>query len=99
MSVVDDLRKLLQDLVTPDVRALTVKVEHVEAGLHNLAGKVEKLDQALADMRGEMRAQAETLISQVRAEVRSGVAQIAEKMRLDQRIAALEEERSRKELS
>ena len=34
MGAVDDLRKLLQDLVTPEMRALAVKVEAVDEKLN-----------------------------------------------------------------
>ena len=88
MSVVDDLRKLLQDLVTPELRAQAVRLENVEK-------RIDGLDKALAELRGEMRAQWDA----TRAEVRSGVSQIAEHLRIDQRLAVLEADRQqRKEL-
>lgn len=78
MSVVDDLRKLLQDLVTPDLRALAVRVEHIE--------------KSLAELRGEMRAQADA----TRDEVRAGVARIGEILRIEQRLSAVEDEQRKK---
>lgn len=86
MSVVDDLRKLLQDLVTPDLRALGVRVEHVEKRLENL-------EHSIAEMRTEMR-----------SEIRQGISQITDLLRLNQHLTSMEdrlsavEDRQRKEL-
>ena len=91
MSVVDDLRKLLQDLVTPELRAQAVKLDQIEKRMDGLD---KRLTESIAELRGEMRAQWDA----TRAEVRSGVAQIAEHLRIDKRLAALEEDRQRKEL-
>lgn len=89
MSVVDDLGKLLQDLVTPELRAQAVKLDHIEKRMDGLD---KRLTESIAELRGEMRAQWDA----TRAEVRSGVAQIAEHLRIDKRLAALEQDRERK---
>ena len=57
---------------------------------------VDKIGGALAELRGEMRAQADSIRSEFRNEMRAGVAQIAEHLRIEQRLAALEE-KQRKE--
>ena len=48
MSVIDDLRQLLQDLVTPELRALSVRVDalenKVDAGFTTLENKIGALD-------------------------------------------------------
>lgn len=55
MSVIDDLRQLLQDLVTPEFRALSVRVDalekKVDAGFIALE---RKADAGRADLKQEM---------------------------------------------
>ncbi len=50
MSVVDDVRKLLQDFVSPEVRALGVKIDAVESASklrdENLSAKIDAIDAA-----------------------------------------------------
>ena len=41
MSVIDDLRQLLQDLVTPEFRALSVRVDALEKKVDTLDRKVD----------------------------------------------------------
>lgn len=84
MSVVADIRKLLQDLVTPDLQALKteLKMHHEETNR-----RFDELSRAIAESRGEMR-----------AEVRGVGERIIERLQMEQRLAALEEERNRKQL-
>jgi hypothetical protein len=85
MSVVDDLRKLLQDMIAPELRALSVKIDHLDR-------RVDSIEKQIAELRGEMRAQTDSL----RAEMRTGVEYLATHLRLDQRLGRLEEENQRK---
>ena len=45
MGVVDDVHKLLQDLVTPEMREIAVKVEALDKGVETLRNDInEKFD-------------------------------------------------------
>jgi predicted nucleic acid-binding Zn-ribbon protein len=45
MSVVDDVRTALQDLVTPDLRELKARVEALERQLEGLSGRFEAFEE------------------------------------------------------
>jgi predicted RNase H-like nuclease (RuvC/YqgF family) len=85
MSVVDDVPKLLQDLVAPELRALAVRMD-------NLDRRIDSVEKQIAELRGELRAQTDSL----RAEMRTGVEYIVSQLRVDQRLGRLEEESQRK---
>jgi hypothetical protein len=90
MSVIDDLRQLLQDLVTPEFRALSVRVDalekKVDTGFIALEKKVDAgftkadvdLKQAMAD-------------TEARAERRHTALIIA--LQLEERVKRLEQDR------
>jgi len=56
MSVVDDVRKVIQDLVTPDMRAVSVRLDHVEQRLSKVEDAIKdfdrKMEKQLTEMRG-----------------------------------------------
>ena len=97
MSVIDDLRQLLQDLVTPEFRALSVRVDALEkkfdVRVDALEKKVDagfialekKTDAGRADLKQEM---ADT---EARAERRHTALLIA--LQLEERVKRLEQDR------
>lgn len=85
MSVVDDVRKLLQDLVAPELRALGVRMDNIER-------RIDSVEKQIAELRGELRAQVDSL----RAEIRGGVEHVIAQLNLDQRLGKLEEENQRR---
>lgn len=97
MSVIDDLRQLLQDLVTPEFSALSVRVDalekRVDTGFIALEKKVDtglialerKADTGLADLKQAM---ADT---EARAERRHTALIIA--LQLEERVKRLEQDR------
>ena len=54
MGAIDDIRKLLQDLVTPDLKALSVRVEalekRVDSGFADLKQTISDVRQTIADV-------------------------------------------------
>ena len=80
MGAIDDIRKLLQDLVTPDLKALSVRVEALE----------KKVDTGFADVK-EKFADVKQTISDVdaRAERRHTALLVA--LHLEERVKRLEE--------
>jgi hypothetical protein len=54
MGAIDDTRKLLQDLVTPDLKALSVRVEalekRVDSGFSDLRLTITDVKQTIADV-------------------------------------------------
>jgi hypothetical protein len=89
MSVIGDLRELLQDMVTPDLKALRVTVDNIE---NKVDGLEKRLSDSIAELRGEARAHRDA----TRNDIRAGVAEITEKIRIDNRLTALEEDRDKK---
>ena len=69
MSVVDDVRKLLEDLVAPELRALAVKMD-------NLERRIDSVEKQIAEMRGELRAEIKNgvqyIVSQLQLDQRLG---------------------------
>lgn len=88
MSVVDDLRKLIQDLVTPEVRAIAAELKmHREETNRRLDELTRRLDKSVDDLRGDIRTQ-----------VQSVVVQITGYLRIEQRLSAVEDRQQHKEL-
>lgn len=97
MSVIDDLRQLLQDLVTPEFRALSVRVDALEKKIDVRVDALEKkvdagfialekkTDAGRADLKQEM---ADT---EARAERRHTALLIA--LQLEERVKRLEQDR------
>ena len=93
MAVSDDLRQLLQDLVTPEFRALSVRVDALENKIDTLEQKVDtgfialerKADATRTDLKQEM---ADT---EARAERRHTALLIA--LQLEERVKRLEQDR------
>ena len=102
MSVVDDVRKLLQDMVTPDLRALSVKVEsldkNIDAVEKSLDKKIDAVERHLTDKIDATEKRLLESIGNVRGETKAGVEYIVSQLRLDQRLTALEEDKQRKQL-
>lgn len=69
MSVVDDVRKLLQDLVAAELRALAVRMD-------NLDRRIDSVEKQIAEMRGELRAEIKNgvqyIVSQLQLDQRLG---------------------------
>ena len=102
MGAIDDTRKLLQDLVTPDLKALSVCVEalekRVDSGFADLKQTISDVKQTIADVdvRAERRhtsgfADLKQMIgdTDVRAERRHTALLVA--LHLEERVKRLEE--------
>jgi hypothetical protein len=80
MSAVDDIRKLLQDLVTPDFKSLQLRVDLLEK---NLGEKIDlQRDLLMAEIKAS-RASTEVLI-----------AKLTHSLELERRVAKIENDRA-----
>ena len=95
MGVVDDVRKLLQDLVTPEMRALANEVknqgEKIDGLRQDTGEKIENLRKEI----GNLRAETGEKIDSFRAEMNRRFDYIESSFRLDERVSLLEAERKK----
>ncbi len=100
MGVVEDVRKVLQDLVTPEMRALAAELkamrEETSRRFDDLRVEMDRRFQDtrtdIAELRGEMRAQAEAS----RNETKAAVSYIVSQLHMDERLGRLEQENQRR---
>jgi hypothetical protein len=83
MSAVDDIRKLLQDLVTPDLKSLQVRVEaldaKMDAGFKTLDSKIDLTrDLLLVEMKV------------MQASMETNIAKLNNSLELERRVAKIE---------
>jgi hypothetical protein len=87
MSVVEDIRKLLQDIVTPDLKALEAKVAALDR-------KIDLRSDALNDKIDLTRELMLSEIKAVAAMLAATQASLTHSLELDRRLAKMENERS-----
>jgi len=93
MGVVDDVRKLQQDLVTPEMRALAVKVDGLSEKTDQLNDKIDATRKDLNDNIDATREDLNDKIENFRVEMNRRFDYIETSFRLDERVSNLEEER------
>ena len=86
MGVVDDLRKLLQDLVTPDLHAQAVELRALREETNR------RFDETNRDMTRRFE-ETNRAIAESRGEAKAGVDYVVSQFQLHQRVSRLEEER------
>ena len=69
MGVVDDVRKVTQDMILPEFRALVVRVENLEKQIAELRGDVKE---QIGQLRGDVKGQ----IDGVRGEMKAQIAEL-----------------------
>jgi hypothetical protein len=87
MSAIDDVRKLLQDLVTPDLKALEVRVSALEKKVDLRADQADqKIDLTRDLLLAEMKA--------MKASIEVNIAKLTHSLELDRRVTKIESERA-----
>ncbi len=96
MSFVDDTRKLLQDLIAPELKSLQVQVASVEKSVSSLE---KTMDARFAAMNDRMDALKESMLAETRVlsvTTNSSMAMMTRTLQdIDARLRRMEEERSR----
>ena len=91
MGAVDDVRKLLQDLVTPEMRALATELKNQNEKFENLRIELGTVRKEIGDLRADVRGQ----VASLPTEVNRRFDYIESSFRLDERVSLLEADRKR----
>jgi chaperonin cofactor prefoldin len=86
MSVVEDVRAALQDLVTPDLRELKVRVEALERQLERLNGRFEEFEEDFEDRFDKV----ENKVERLDAKLDTRFDRLESLLNLSERVARLE---------
>ncbi len=100
MSFVDDTRKLLQDLITPELKGLQTQVSSLEKTMDARFASLEKtMDARFAAMNDKMDAQKESLLAETRVlsvTLNSSLAMMTRTLQdIDGRLRRMENDRER----
>ena len=120
MSAVEDMRTVLQDFLTPELRALQERLTGIEKtvntridgldkridGIDRRLDSLEKriddfrveVKEAMAESRGELRGEMRAHADSLHGDIRAGISHIVSQLQLDARLGKLEEENQRKKL-
>lgn len=100
MGAIEDMRKVLQDFLAPELRALHERLGGLDKRMDGLDKRIDEfrtdLKADIAELRGEMRGELRAQAEGFRSDMKGSVSYIVSQLQLDARLGKLEEENQRR---
>jgi len=90
MSVIEDVRKAMQDFLAPQLQSTNVRLDGIEKRLDRIEGQIARMEEKFDALRSQIADDVRLRVDTLRVDLTRGVDQIVTAFQVNQRLEQLE---------